>query len=160
MDCRKIGRLILTLLRELSSILKVNIEKILSGDLEPNETNGGNMKTPKFYVCPDCGSILFSTGESEAFCNGRKLPPLKAQPEDSQHEICIEAIENDFYITLQHEMSKQHYITFIAYATYDRVLLIKLYPEQSPSARLPQMHGGELYVCCSKHGLIKKEKRL
>lgn len=155
---RGIGCPDVSLLRELSTILEVNIEKILLGDLEPNDMDRGNMKKIKFYLCPNCGNVLCCTGENEISCCGRKLYPLIAGKEDSQHEICVEEIENDFYITLPHEMSKQHYISFVAYVTCDRVLLIKLYPEQSAQVRFPQMYGGELYVCCSKHGLIKKGK--
>ena len=153
---RGIGCPDVSLLGDLSAILGVNIEKILSGDLEPNDKDGGNMKRIKFYVCPDCGNILFSTGESEISCCGRKLSPLVPQKEDPEHKIQTEEIENDFYITLRHEMSKQHYITFAAYVTWDRVLLVKMYPEQSAELRFPKMHGGEFYICCSKHGLIKR----
>lgn len=147
-----------SLLPELSALLGVNIEKILSGDLRPNAADRGNMKKIQFYVCPDCGNILFSTGESDISCCGRKLPPLAARPEDERHQIRIEKIEDDYYIALDHEMSKQHYITFIAYVCCDRVLFIKLYPEQSAEARFPQMHGGRLYVCCSQDGLMIKDK--
>ena len=147
-----------SLLGGLSAVLKVDMEKILKGDLEQNAGDGGNMKKIKFYVCPDCGNILFCTGENEISCCGRKLAPLARQEEDSGHSIQVEEIEDDFYVTLQHEMSKQHYITFIAYASYDRVLFIKLYPEQAAQARFPKMHGGVLYACCNKHGLIIKGK--
>lgn len=147
-----------SLLGGLSAVLKVDMEKILKGDLEQNAVDGGNMKKIKFYVCPDCGNILFCTGENEISCCGRKLAPLARQQEDSGHSIQVEEIEDDFYVTLQHEMSKQHYITFIAYASYDRVLFIKLYPEQAAQARFPKMHGGVLYACCNKHGLIIKGK--
>lgn len=147
-----------SLLGGLSAVLKVDMEKILKGDLEQNAVDGGNMKKIKFYVCPDCGNILFCTGENEISCCGRKLAPLARQEEDSGHSIQMEEIEDDFYVTLQHEMSKQHYITFIAYASYDRVLFIKLYPEQAAQARFPKMHGGVLYACCNKHGLIIKGK--
>ena len=147
-----------SLLGGLSAVLKVDMEKILKGDLEQNAVDGGYMKKIKFYVCPDCGNILFCTGENEISCCGRKLAPLARQEEDSGHSIQVEEIEDDFYVTLQHEMSKQHYITFIAYASYDRVLFIKLYPEQAAQARFPKMHGGVLYACCNKHGLIIKGK--
>ncbi len=155
---RGIGCPDVSLLRELSVILKVDVEKILLGDLEPNDMDRGNMKNIKFYVCPDCGNILCCTGENEVSCCGRKLSPLIAHQEDLQHQIHVAEIESDYYITLQHEMSKQHYITFVSYVSYDRVLLIKLYPEQSAEIRFPKMYGGDLYVCCNKHGLIKEGK--
>lgn len=69
-----------SLLGGLSAVLKVDMEKILKGDLEQNAVDGGNMKKIKFYVCPDCGNILFCTGENEISCCGRKLAPLARQP--------------------------------------------------------------------------------
>lgn len=145
-----------SLLRELSKILGVNIEKILLGDLEPNNADGGNMNRIKFYVCPNCGDVLSSTGEADISCCGRKLMPLVSKPEDETHKLNIEEIEEDYYITIPHEMSKSHYISFVAYVACDRVLLVKLYPEQTAELRFPKMYGGKLYYYCSQHGLWVK----
>jgi len=142
-----------SLLRGLSEVLNVDIEKILLGDLEPNNADGGNMKKIKFYMCPNCGNTLTSTGESDVSCCGRKLMPLIPKPVDEIHKLTVEEIENDFYITFTHEMSKKHYINFIAYVAYDRVLFIKLYPEQGSEVRFPKMYGGKIYMCCNQHGL-------
>ncbi|WP_053956407.1 helix-turn-helix domain-containing protein [Inediibacterium massiliense] len=142
-----------SLLGELSNILGVNIEKILLGDLDPNDANGGNMKKIKFYVCPSCGNVINSTGEAEVSCCGRKLNSLVAKIQDKDHDITFTEIEDDYYITIEHEMSKTHYISFIAYVGYDRVLLVKLYPEQNAEVRIPKMHRGKLYAYCSQHGL-------
>ena len=117
-----------SLLTELSHILGVNIEKILLGDLDTNSAEGGNMKKIKFYLCPNCGSVVTNTGGAEISCCGRKLESLTSKLEDEAHSLKIEEIENDYYITISHEMSKSHFIAFIAYAMFDRVLLIKLYP--------------------------------
>jgi len=142
-----------SLLRCLSEILGVNIEKILLGDLEPNHMDGGNMKKLKFYVCPTCSSTMTATGEAEISCCGRKLEPLIPQPADEAHRLNLETIENDLYVTCSHEMTKDHSLSFIACVTYDRVLFVKLYPEQEVQVRLPRMGRGTLYVCCGKHGL-------
>ncbi|MBS4539441.1 helix-turn-helix domain-containing protein [Clostridium sp. D2Q-11] len=147
-----------SLLRELSHILGVNIEKILLGDLESNDADVGNMKRIKFYVCPNCKNIISNTGQAEISCCGRKLEPLIAKPEDDEHNLKIDEIEMDYYIIIPHEMSKSHYISFVAYVACDRVLLVKLYPEQNAEVRFPKMYGGRLYFYCSQHGLWVKEK--
>lgn len=147
-----------SLLSELSHIFGVDIEKILLGDLEPNDADGGNMKRIKFYVCPNCRSVISNTGEAEISCCGRKLEPLLAKPEDEAHRMAIEEVEGDYYITVPHEMSKSHYISFVAYVECDRVLLVKLYPEQTAEVRFPKMYGGKLYFYCSQHGLWVKEQ--
>ena len=147
-----------SLLTELSNIFGVNIEKILNGNLDPNDADGGNMKKIKFYVCPNCGNIITVTGEAEISCCGRKLDALSSKHEDAEHEIVVQEIEGDYYITIEHQMDKEHYISFIAYASYDRVLIVKLYPEQDAQVRFPKMYGGKLYAYCTKHGLCMKGK--
>lgn len=142
-----------SLLGELSNVLGVNIEKILLGELETNDSDGGNMKRVKFYVCPNCGNVLSSTGEAEISCCGRKLLPLVAKPIEEEHKVIVEEVENDYYITFSHPMSKLHYISFVAYVMCDKVLLIKLYPEQSGAVRFPKMQKGSIYVYCNQDGL-------
>lgn len=146
-----------SLLHELSEALGVNIEKLLLGDLDPNNMDGGNMKKIQFYVCPTCGNIITATGDAELSCCGRKLAALVAKPSDEKHNIKVECIEDDYYITFSHEMSKEHYINFIAFVAYDRVLLVRLYPEQSSEVRFPRMNRGTIYFCCNRHGLWVNE---
>ncbi len=151
-----------SILTELSKIFDINIEKILLGDLEPNNVDGGNMKRIKFYVCQSCGNIITSTGEGEISCCGRKLKVAIPSIVDDNHKISVEEVENDYYVEIDHEMTKEHYISFAAYVTYDRVLLIKLYPEQSPTVRFPRLSGkferGKFYIYCNQHGLLIKGK--
>ncbi|MCI8496783.1 MAG: helix-turn-helix domain-containing protein [Clostridiales bacterium] len=143
-----------SLLHELADLLGANIEKILTGDLAPNRTDGGNMKRLKFYTCPTCGNILTATGNAEVACCGRKLIPMEAKPCDEEHRLSIETVDDDFYITFPHEMSKDHFLNFVACVGYDRLILVRLYPEQGSEVRLPKMRRGQLYFGCSRHGLF------
>lgn len=150
-----------SLLGELSNVYEINIEKLLAGDLQPNNIEMGNLKRLKFYVCSNCGSIINNTGDAEISCCGRKLSPLVTKKPDELHLATVEDSEGEYYISFDHEMSKTHFISFVAYATSDKVMLVKLYPEQTASVRLPKMnggrlnqkYGGNLYYYCSKHGL-------
>lgn len=144
------------LIKDLSNLLNVDIEKLLLGDLVPNNKDVGNLKKIKFYVCQNCENIIYSTGNPDISCCGRKLIPLICKQSDEEHNINIDEIENDFYITINHEMTKNHYISFVAYVTYDQVLLIKLYPEQNAEVRIPRQKKGKLYIYCNKHGLFIK----
>jgi len=152
---RGLGAPDVSLLSELSKILGVNIEKILTGDLEPNNKDGGNMNKVKIYVCPNCENVLFSTGDADVSCCGRKLAKLsvKATSKDQDHEMTVSEIEDDYYITIDHEMTKKHYIAFVAFVGPDRILIVKLYPEQSAQIRFPKMYGSKIYAYCSEHGL-------
>ena len=143
-----------SLLPELSQILGVNIEKILLGDLNPNDSVGGNMKKIKFYVCPECGNIITSTGVASVSCCGRKLQELAVANPDDGHIMKIENVEDELYISTEHEMTKEHYISFIAFATGDKLIIAKQYPEWNPQVRLPRFGHGRIYSFCTKHGLF------
>ena len=145
-----------SLLPALSEQFGISVERLLAGDLAPQDTEVGNMKRVKFYVCPDCGNILTATGGGELLCCGRKLEPLEARPADEDHAVTVQEIEEDWYITFPHPMRKEHFIRFAAYAATDRVLLVRLYPEQGSELRIPQLRGGgKLYLCCSRDGLFE-----
>lgn len=156
---RGLGLPDVSLLKELSNTLGVNIDRILEGDLSANEVKGGNMKRLKFYVCPDCDNMMTSTGNAELSCCGRKMEALKVKERDEIHEISIQEIENDYYITMDHDMKKSHYISFMALVSYDKLLLSKLYPEQNPEVRFPRINGTKLYSYCSEHGLFEYNLR-
>ena len=66
-------------------------------------------------------------------------------------------VEDEHFITIDHDMTKEHYISFVAFVTSDRVQFIKFYPEGNAETRLNLSGGGYLYSCCNKHGLMKKK---
>ncbi len=150
----------ISFLEVLSQIFHVDIDSILSGDLEPNSTQSGNLKKVKFFACTHCGNIIYNTGKADISCCGRKLSELAAKPADDSHMANVEDAGDEYYITFHHEMKKNHYISFVAYVTYDKVLFLKLYPEQEAAVRLPKSfggrlskHSGNLYCYCNTHGL-------
>lgn len=143
-------------LRLLSDILGVNTEKILLGELNQKEIDGGNMKNLKFYMCPDCSNVITSTSNTDVSCCGRKLSELVPQRCDDNHSIKSEIIDDECYVTISHEMTKNHYISFAAYVSWDRYYFVKLYPEQECSVRFPRLSEGKLYFCCSEHGLFSR----
>jgi len=149
-----------SLLNDLSNVLGVSVEKLLSGSIHANDVNIGNMKKIRFYMCPICGNILTSIGESDMSCCGRKLDALVVQPADEDHMLQIENIEDDYYITFGHEMCKKHFISFFALVRDDRVQFFKLYPEQGGELRFPRVQSGKLYYGCNRHGLREYKQSL
>ena len=143
----------------LADILGVSEKTILSGDLEQNLESANNMKRTKFYVCPCCGSFMQGTGNGQVVCCGKQLEALTAVSADDEHTINISEIEDDFYIEFNHAMTKEHYISFVSYVRFDRVLTIKLYPEQDSAVRFSKMYGGKIYFYCSKHGLFEYQMK-
>lgn len=146
----------ISLLEPLSKSLGVSIIELIKGEYITNKNKSGNMKNSKFYVCPICGNIIHTIGENLVSCCGITLPVLEAESEDEIHSINCEVIENEYYITMNHPMTKQHYISFIAYFTNDRCEIVKLYPEQNVEVRFLKRGKGTIYAYCNKDGLIKK----
>ena len=114
----------ISLISELSKLFRVDISKLLVGELPKTKTEAGQMKKTKFLVCEKCGNIVTCLGDSEIICCGRNLSPLVAENADLEHQIYVERIEDDYFITLNHPMTKEHYISFAAYVRFDRVLTL------------------------------------
>ena len=146
----------LSLLEPLGAALGVSVLELLSGEPVVNRNTSGNMLRTRFYVCPICGNILHATGNALISCCGITLPPLEAEDMDDAHRPVIEPVEDEHFITVPHPMTKQHYISFLAYLTSDRLQLVKLYPEGNAETRLRLRGRGMLYLYCNHHGLMKQ----
>ncbi|MGE7662881.1 helix-turn-helix domain-containing protein [Peribacillus sp. NPDC097197] len=144
----------ISLLPELSSLLGVNIEHILEGELASNDFVGGNMKRSNYFVCPSCGNITLSTGNAAVSCCGRKLEALVPKKATDEEKLEVTQVEEDWFISSDHPMTKEHYISFIAFATGDQVQLIKQYPEWGLQTRIPKRKHGMLLWYCTQHGLF------
>ncbi len=146
-----------SLLDAIASALGVSVLELMSGHTVVNRNVSGNMLRSKFYCCPICGNIIHMMGGAVVSCCGITLPPLEAEDADEGHEIVVEEVEDERFITVKHEMTKSHYISFLAYVTTDRLHLVKLYPEGEAECRLPIRGRGYLYLYCNRHGLMKQK---
>ena len=144
-----------SMLSALAEILGVNEKSLITGELTANGNVSGNMQRTKFYVCPHCGSMLQGLGNTLSFCCGKLLSPLPIQVLDETHTPTITQIEEDFYIEFPHEMSKEHFISFLADVGVDRILTVRLYPEQDCAVRIPKAYGGKIVYYCNQHGLFE-----
>lgn len=146
----------ISLIEPLSRALGVSVMELMSGDTVINKNLSSNILFSKFYVCPLCGNVIHTTGEAVISCCGIALPPLDAEEIDDEHYVSIEPVEDEKFITVHHEMTKNHFISFMAYVTCDRIQFIKLYPEGNAETRMQFRGRGYLYIYCNKHGLMKK----
>ena len=142
------------LIRDLALTLGVNADTLLSGCIAENDKDVGNMKKTKFYVCPVCGNILTSAADAQITCCGRSLAPLAPQKADAEDKLNVEIIEDEYYISSDHEMTRDHFVSFVALLTGDTLILRRLYPEWNLSARLPRLAHGTLIWYCTRHGLM------
>ena len=147
----------ITLLQPLAQALGISLIELMNGEHIINKNTSGNMLRCKFHVCPLCGNVIHSTGNSVISCCGITLPALEAEAAEDDHAVCIEEVEDEHFITIPHPMTKEHYISFLAHVTSDRVQLVKLYPEGNAETRFRLRGFGILYWYCNRHGLFKKK---
>lgn len=145
----------ISLVEQLADTLGVSIIELFSGENVVNTNKSFNMLRTKFYVCPICGNIIYSTGETVVSCCGIVLPSLEAEPEDDLHRLCIEKVEDEYYVTIPHEMNKRHYISFIAAVKDDGLEIKKLYAEGNAEARFKISRTKYLLYYCNVHGFFK-----
>ena len=144
----------LALLPDIAQVLDVRLEDLLRGEIDTNDRTGGNMKNIKFYVCPQCGNLVTAAEDAQVFCCGKPLEalePVKAKADDA---LEVELIENEYFVSSKHEMTKEHYIMFVALLTGDSMVLRRQYPEWDLQTRLPRMAHGKLLWYCNNHGLF------
>ncbi len=147
----------ITLLEPLAAALGVSVAELLSGENIVKRNRAGNMTRSVFHVCPVCGNVLFSTGQGAFSCCGVSLPALEAEEGEGEHEIRIEKVEDEHFVSLPHPMDKAHHISFLAHVAVDAVRIVKLYPEGDAAARFCLGRGGRLYAFCSHHGLFARK---
>lgn len=144
----------ISLLEPLAEALKVSVTELLSGNLITNNNVSANMLRSNFYVCPVCGNIIHSVGESLVQCNGVTLVPEEPSKPDERHDIKVERIEDEYYVSVDHEMTKNHYISFIVAVSDDGIQLRKIYPESAAEARFRIEGVRKFYCYCNRDGLF------
>lgn len=143
-----------SLLEPLAKVFGISITELISGNAVNNVNVSANMLRSKFYVCPVCGNVIHSMGEAVMHCHGIQLTPCQAEETDEHHMIFIERVEDEYFVQIDHEMTKQHYISFIAGLSSDKIQMIKLYPEGNAEARIKINGVRKIFFYCNRDGLF------
>ena len=147
----------ISLLQPLSQALGVSVIELMNGEQITNQNRSSNLLRAKFYVCPVCGNVLWGFGDAMISCCGVTLPALEAEERDEAHALTVERVEDEHFLTVHHPMTKDHYISFLAYASADRFQLVKLYPEGEAQTRMQLRGRGTVYFFCNRHGLFRQK---
>lgn len=147
----------ISLLTELAEVFQVDLQAILKGEINQKESETGNMKKMKFYVCPDCGNVITSTSEANISCCGKKLVALEARKAEENEKLSIEDMHGEWYISSNHSMTKEHYISFVAYVNESTAMIFKQYPEWNLQLSLPLYRSGRIIWYCTKCGLLYQD---
>lgn len=146
-----------SLLTDLAEVFGTDVNTLLSGSKDINESEKGDMKKIRFYVCKDCGGIMTSTSEASVSCCGNRLSPIVPKKAEGDELLKTEVIDGELFVTADHEMTKQHYISFLAYVCDSTVMMFRQYPEWKMQARLPLVRRGRLIWYCTEHGAFYQD---
>lgn len=144
-----------SLLEPLAQTLDISVIELFSGEDIRNQNRAGNMLRERFYVCPICGNVIQASGEAVISCCGITLPPLEAEDPDEEHLLRIEEVEDEYFVTVEHPMTKTHYLSFFAALSDQGTQLIKLYPEGNAEARFKRNRVKWILAYCNRHGLFR-----
>ena len=144
----------ITLLEPIAEAFRISVAELISGNTIHNANVSANMLRSKFYVCPVCGNVINSMGEAVIHCHGILLTPLEAEPTDEHHMISIERVEDEYYVRIDHCMTKEHYISFVAAASSDNIQIVKLYPEGNAETRIKLRGVKRIYFYCNRDGMF------
>ena len=144
----------ISLLEPIAKAFGISITELISGNSVSNANISANMMRSKYYVCPVCGNIIHCMGEAVIQCHGVQLLPCQAEEVDEKHPIIIEEVEDEFFVRIAHDMTKQHYISFVAAVSGDHIEMVKLYPEGNAEARFKRSRVRTIWFYCNKDGLF------
>ena len=147
----------ITLLGPIAEAFGISVTELLSGSTVRNMNISSNMMRSVFYVCPVCGNVMHSMGEAVITCHGVQLKPCEAEAPDERHQVLTEIIENEYYVRVEHDMTKQHYISFLAALSPDRIQTVKLYPEGNAEARFRMEGVRKICFYCNRDGLFQAD---
>lgn len=142
----------ISVLPDLAKALDVSVGELFMDHLTVNRNVGANVARGKFYVCPICGNVIWSIGDAVVACCGSVLIPEDPEKADESHFLTVEKCDDEYYVTSDHPMEKDHYISFIAMIYYDSVSIVRLYPESEISVHFRRSGAKELRSFCTRHG--------
>ncbi len=149
----------ISLIEPLAGELGISVVELLSGNCITNTNRSSNMYKSRFCVCPVCGNVIASVGEALVMCCGITLPPMEAEEPDEEHRISVEKIEDEYFVSVDHPMTKDHYISFIAAVSDSGIQLSKMYPESNAETRFRTSRVRYIYAYCNRHGLYRVVKK-
>ncbi len=144
-----------SLLEPLAQALGISVIELFSGDAVQNRNKAANMARSRMYVCPVCGNVILSAGEAVVSCCGITLPPQEAEAPDGEHSAEITVVEDEYFVSVRHPMTREHFISFLCALSDQGIQMVKLYPEGNAEARFKISRVQRLYAYCNRHGLFQ-----
>ena len=148
-----------SLLPALAAVLGTDVSVLLTGEINKKESEKGNMKKMKFYVCKECGNIIAATSGAEITCCGSRLSPAEPRKAAESEMLCVEETGGELFVSSGHSMTKSHYISFVAYVNDSTAMIFKQYPEWNLQVTMPVFRSGRLVWYCTECGFLYQDIR-
>ena len=129
----------------------------MSGNVVNNSKAANSMAKTKWYVCPACGNVIHAMGDAVISCCGITLPRLEEEKLDEHHNIKVERIDDEYVVSMDHPMDKDHFLYFIAYRTDTNIQVERLYLESEALCHFKILGHLKIFAYCNHHGLFMKE---
>ena len=149
----------ISLIEPIAKALDISIIELFEGKTILNKNRSSNMLKSVVYICPVCGNGIMALGQAVVSCCGITLPPLEIEDADKDHEIKVKKDDGEFYVTVDHPMEKDHFITFLAAVSDSGCQFEKRYPEGSAEARFRPERVKYFYAYCNRHGLFRVSRK-
>ena len=147
----------ISLLSALADVFGTQAGVLLSGELKQNESEKGNMKKLNFYVCRTCGNCITATSDADVACCGGKLTALTPRKAAADEQLQVEDLGGEWFVSSAHPMTKDHFISFVAFVNDSIAILCKQYPEWNLQCTLPRYRAGRLIWYCAQCGLLYQD---
>lgn len=119
-----------------------------------NRNVAANLKRSVFYVCPDCGNVVWSAGEVAVTCCSNVLEPLVPKENAGTLDATVEVADGCQRVYVAYPMTKEDHLLFIAAVGDDLVRVKRLYPEQEALVEFSLQGPCEIYAYGVGCGLV------
>ena len=96
-----------------------------------------NTEVVGFAICFGIVAVLsvgcWLTGKILSAISDKMLPDSEddvQEKTDEGHAVHTERVEDEYYVQIRHEMTKTHYISFMAEISDDGIQIVKLYRKE------------------------------
>ena len=110
----------------------------------------------RFYTCSKCGMVLgLINGDADCIkCCGKTIEPLVAnETYNEKHSPNYEVKGDKIVVTINHGMSDEHHIAWIALMNENQTIRIALNHNQEPKVEFPYIKNSKIFAYCNLHGL-------
>ncbi|MCQ2316662.1 MAG: hypothetical protein MJZ85_08295 [Bacteroidales bacterium] len=110
------------------------------------------MNKLNIYYCSKCGNVGITYGKPSIECCGSKIEPVFI--ENGNTTPAITEMDGEYFLEYTCPMTKDDYIAAVVSERYDRIELIRLFPEQAAEVRVAQVKGTKIYTVFCRHGKV------